>query len=77
MAVKNNDSNKVHTATDEIREALRLRLQQFFQWLKPNGHEPFMVNALRYLYKIPALILAVALSPVLLIVLFFAFVAAF
>lgn len=62
---------------DEIMDGLEKHFKQFLEWLKPNPEEPWYIAGLRYLYKIPVIAFYIVASPVLLIVLLFAFLVAF
>ena len=62
------------TLRDELLHGLSVRFKAFMQWLTPNPEETPLIAGLRYLYKIPAVIAAVALSPVVLIILLIVFI---
>lgn len=76
MKQNSNDAHEHETLGEEMRAALRRNFNQFLIWLKPNAAEPWYIDALRYFYKIPAVILLIVCSPLMLLVLLFTFIVA-
>lgn len=49
---------------------------KFKEWLKPNGADTLLVKSLKMIYKALAVLILIALSPVILVILIFVFFAA-
>lgn len=64
------------TAAQEVLSIVRSRFKQFVTWLKPSPGEHWSLQALKLLAKIPVVLLAVALSPLLLVVMLLVFLIA-
>lgn len=56
---------------------LKEKIKEFKDWVKPNPEDAIGIQILKTLLKIPIILLAILVSPLALIVLVFAFVAAF
>jgi hypothetical protein len=59
-----------------MKETIVNYFKRFREWLKPNGSDTLLVKSLKMVYKVLVVLVLVALSPVLLIILIFAFFAA-
>lgn len=62
--------------TKELLSLLRSGIQQFTAWLKPSPDEHWSLQTLKLLVKIPVVLLAVALSPLLVVVMLLVFLIA-
>jgi len=69
------EKNK-QTAAQELLSIVRSRFRQFVDWLKPARDEHWSLQSLKLLAKIPVILLAVALSPLLLVVMLLVFLIA-
>lgn len=58
-------------------EMVRSKFEQLKQWLKPNPADSTLITSLKMIYKVFAVLLLIAFSPVILVVLGFVFFAAF
>lgn len=64
------------TVAQEVSAIVRSRFRQFAAWLKPSPDEHWSLQTLKLLAKIPVVLLAVALSPLLLVVMLLVFLIA-
>lgn len=53
------------------------RFNMLINWMKPSPRDPAVLAILKLILKIPVFVLLLALSPVIVIILFFVFLAAF
>ena len=60
----------------ELMDGLKKKWESFLQWLKPDPDDAIALQIIKTILKIPVLIIVLALSPVALVVLIFAFVVA-
>ncbi len=60
-----------------LREMVINRFKQLQEWLKPNPADNTLVIGLKMIYKVLAVLVLIAVSPILLVVLAFIFFAAF
>lgn len=66
-----------HLEGEGIRETIINYFKKFKEWLKPNSTDTLLVQSLKMVYKVLAVLILVAFSPVIIIILFFVFLAAF
>jgi len=66
-----------HLEGEGIRETIINYFKKFKEWLKPNSADTLLVQSLKMVYKVLAVLVLVAFSPVIIIILFFVFLAAF
>ena len=59
-----------------IKEMIVDRFKKFAEWLKPNPADTVLVQSLKMIYKVIAVLVLIAFSPVILVVLIFVFFAA-
>jgi hypothetical protein len=59
-----------------MMDIIRSKWKQFWTWMKPDPKDPLGITILKSIYKLIALLLLVAFSPVILVVLIFVFLAA-
>jgi hypothetical protein len=59
-----------------IRETVVDYFKRFKEWLKPNGSDTLLIQSLKMVYKVLAVLVLIAFSPVILIILLFVFFAA-
>ena len=59
-----------------MAEYVRRWIQKIQEWMKPNPDDIFLVQAIKFIFKCIALLILIALSPVILVVLLFVFLAA-
>ncbi len=60
-----------------LKEMVINRFKQLQEWLKPNPADNTLVIGLKMIYKVLAVLVLIAVSPILLVVLTFIFFAAF
>ncbi len=60
-----------------LKEMVINRFKQLQEWLKPNPADNTLVIGLKMIYKVLAVLVLIAVSPILLVVLAFIFFAAF
>lgn len=65
--------NEEKTAREELTEWIKIKWEQFLHWLKPNTTDHQALQIIKTILKIPIVLLAIAASPVLLILLGIAF----
>lgn len=70
-----NKEDKEQSIGEEIRASLAKGFTDFMNWLSFNDDESWYINTLRLLYKIPVALFMLFLSPILLLILGFTFVA--
>lgn len=58
----------------EVREIILERAGAFLKWMKPAAADPFWLQAIKLILKMPVFLLVLLLSPVAFIVLVFTFV---
>ncbi len=68
---------KEKTLSKEIRALIHKQYKDFVNWMRPSAGDPLWVQILKLVCKIPVFLFILAMSPVALIVLIFAFLAAF
>lgn len=61
---------------ESIKEMIANRANRFKEWLKPNPADTKLLQGLKMIYKAIAVLVLIALSPVILVVLLFVFFAA-
>ena len=61
---------------ESIKEMLISRVKRLKEWLKPNPSDTVLIQSLKMIYKALAVLILIALSPVILIILLLVFVAA-
>jgi hypothetical protein len=59
-----------------MKEMVINRFKEFKEWLKPNPADTFVIQSLKMIYKAIAVLVLIALSPVILVILIFVFMAA-
>lgn len=59
-----------------LREMITTQATRFKEWLQPNPADSTLIISLKMIYKVAAVLLLIALSPVILVVLLFVFFAA-
>ncbi len=64
------------TISQELASLIRSGFSSFGAWLKPSPDDHWSLQSLKILAKIPVVLLAVALSPLLLVVLLLVFLIA-
>ena len=62
---------------ETIMELVRRKMQELKMWLKPNPADSLMIVSLKMIYKALAVVALIAVSPVILLALLLAFLAAF
>jgi hypothetical protein len=60
-----------------FKELLIRKLKELQEWLKPNPNDTMLVTSLKMVYKLVAVLILIAFSPVILIVMVFVFFAVF
>ena len=73
----NENAGNDQTLSQELRGMMSQSIKRFLDWLKPSPDEPWYIDMLRFIYKIPVVVLAVFASPIVLVILLFTFLAAF
>lgn len=82
MAMNSDNQQNKHneqgneTIVDELRQYLGRFLRFVQDWMRPNKQQPRIVQVLLFIIKLPVLALMLVLSPVVLLVLLFVFIAA-
>jgi hypothetical protein len=71
--VQNKQQEQEETLREELQENIKNLLRQFMAWIKPNKSDAIYLQILKLLLKIPVLLIMTILSPILAIVLLFAF----
>lgn len=61
---------------ESIKETILKYFERFKQWLKPNKEDSLLVQSLKMVYKILAVLLLIVFSPVIIVILIFVFFAA-
>jgi lipopolysaccharide/colanic/teichoic acid biosynthesis glycosyltransferase len=61
---------------ETIKETILKYLERFKEWLKPNKEDSLLVQSLKMIYKVLAVLLLLVFSPVIIVVLIFVFFAA-
>ncbi len=61
---------------ESIKEMIVIKFKQFKEWLKPNPNDSMLIISLKMIYKLIAVLLLIAFSPVIIIILIFVFFAA-
>ncbi|MCF1714616.1 hypothetical protein L0U88_08265 [Flavihumibacter sp. RY-1] len=69
--------DKDESFLEEIKSGIRKLLNKAVTWMKPDKEQPTLVQILVFIIKLPILLLMLLLSPVLLVILIFVFMAAF
>lgn len=64
------------TTGEEFRGLILDQFKAFFNWLKPNPGEKLSLQIVKFILKIPVVLLMIAASPVLIVVLIFVFLIA-
>ncbi len=59
-----------------IKEMITNKFKQLKEWLKPNPNDSLVIICLKMIYKIIAVLLLIAFSPVIIAILIFVFFAA-
>jgi hypothetical protein len=59
-----------------IKETILKYFQRFKEWLKPNKEDSLIVQSLKMIYKVLAVVLLLVFSPVIIVILIFVFFAA-
>jgi hypothetical protein len=59
-----------------IKESILNYSRKFKEWLKPNSADTLLLQSLKMVYKVLAVLVLVAFSPVILLILLFVFFAA-
>lgn len=70
------EGNNKQTIAQEVLSIVRSWFRQFVAWLKPSPGEHWSLQTLKLLAKIPIILLAIALSPLLLVVMLLIFLIA-
>lgn len=65
-----------HLKGEGIKEMIINRFKRLMEWLKPNPADSLAIQSLKMIYKALAVLVLIAFSPVILILLLFAFFAA-
>ena len=65
------------SAVDPYIALIKEKFKDFKSWMKPDPKDSTLIQVIKFLSKIPLLLLAVLLSPLAIILLVFAFIAAF
>lgn len=65
-----------HLKGEGIKEMIINRFKRLMEWLKPNPADTLLIQSLKMIYKALAVLVLIAFSPVILILLLFAFFAA-
>jgi hypothetical protein len=60
---------------ESIKEMITTRFNQLKEWLKPNQDDSVLITYLKMIYKIMAVLLLVAFSPVIIAILIIVFFA--
>ncbi len=61
---------------ESIKEMIVSKFKQLKEWLKPNPEDSMLITSLKMIYKIIAVLLLIAFSPVIIVILIFVFFAA-
>jgi hypothetical protein len=61
---------------ESIKEMFVGKFKQLKKWLKPNPNDSIVIISLKMIYKIIAVLLLIAFSPVIIVILVFVFFAA-
>lgn len=61
---------------DGLKETVRKYARNFLEWLKPNKDDSLLVQSLKMIYKVLAVIGLILCSPIILLILLFVFFAA-
>jgi hypothetical protein len=64
---------KEETLRGEIRQKIAKLFEQFKDWLKPKKDQPLIFQFVIFLVKLPVILVALALSPVFLLIILLAF----
>lgn len=68
------DANK--TTTDELKELVSEKFEAIVNWLKPTVGENLFLQILKFILKIPVILLLIAASPIVIIVFIIVFLIA-
>lgn len=61
---------------ESIKETILKYFERFKEWLKPNKEDSLIVQSLKMVYKVLAVLLLIVFSPVIIVILIFVFFAA-
>jgi hypothetical protein len=68
-----NSNRKEETLRGELKQKIVNLFSRFKDWLRPSKGKPLIVQVLIFLIKLPVVLIALALSPVFIIILLIAF----
>lgn len=76
MAVSEKKEKSNERFSKQLRESLAKKFDQFKEWMRPDPKQSAAMQVLIFILKIPVVLMALALSPIFIVVLLLAFLIA-